>query len=313
MDPSLQRLVALLLTLAGLVSQGAGIAMRAAGPAAQQLDGQASGGSATIQTAVPPDLTPSIKRAASDMPANYTDGCHAKAGQTKAKVCTYGDTGSAVKVLLFGDSHAVSWQPALDQIGKQQHWRILALTKSACPIPTVTVAVRGKVSPDCATWRTNALKRIAKIHPDLVVATSFDHVYTIPGKTGPAFLKAWRKGMTRTLSALRKGAGKVVLLGDSPLWKQEAPTCLRHNPNHIERCATKRSEALFPGRIANNRRAAQDAGVAFADTTAITCLADPCPVISGNILMLRDDSHMTATWSRHLWSDLLALLPDPAS
>ena len=52
MDPSLQRLVALLLTLAGLVSQGAGIAMRAAGPAAQQPDGQASGGSATIQTAV---------------------------------------------------------------------------------------------------------------------------------------------------------------------------------------------------------------------------------------------------------------------
>ena len=299
-DPFLHTVMALLLAFAGLVGQGASVAIRASDP-----------GSASMERELPSGLTPSLGTAADDVPASYLDGCHAKPGQTRARVCAYGDTTASVKVLLFGDSHAASWLPALDAIGKRQHWRILSLTKSACPIPMVKVAVRGDVAPDCATWRTNALDAIKAIHPALVVGNSFDHVYTIPGKGGAAFQPAWQAGMTKTLTALKSRAGQVVLLGDSPLWKQEAPACLRQHRDDIRACATKRSVAVFPAKIASARRSATDAGVAFADSTPLVCLADPCPVVSGKYLMLRDDSHMTATWSRQLASRLRALLPDP--
>ncbi len=296
----LQTLMALLLAFAGLVGQGAGVAIRASEP-----------GSVSIERALPSGLTPSLGNAVDDVPASYRDGCHSKPGQTRAKVCTYGDTTAGVKVLLFGDSHAAAWLPALNAIGKRQHWRILSLTKSACPLPKITVAVGGDVAPDCATWRTNALAAIKRIHPALVVGNSFDHVYTIPGKGGAAFQPAWQAGMTKTLTALKVRARQVVLLGDSPLWKQKAPACLRQHRDDIRACATKRSVAVFPAKIVSARQSARDAGVAFADSTPLLCLADPCPVVSGKYLLLRDDSHMTATWSRQLASRLRALLPDP--
>ena len=89
--------------------------------------------------------------------------------------------------------------------------------------------------------------------------------------------------MTKTLDALRTRADKVILLGDSPMWQQEAPDCLRDHRSNIGKCATKRSQAVFPAKIASARHAAQDANVAFADTTPITCVADPCPVVSGRV------------------------------
>ena len=244
MDPFAHTLISLLLALAGMVSQGAAIAMGD------------STGSGTDQTAdvtlnasqhLPADLTPKLGKAADDEPASYSDGCHLQPGQSKAKVCTYGDKRAAPTVLLFGDSHAASWLPALDALGKSEHWRILNLTKSACPIPSVTVAVRGKVAADCAKWRKNALAKIKSIHPDLVIGTSIDHVYTIPGKSGAAFQPAWQAGLTKTLDALRTRADKVILLGDSPLWQQEAPKCLRAHPSNIVKCATKRSRRRVSG------------------------------------------------------------------
>src|SRR3954468_19737332 len=141
LDPFLHTLMALLLAFTGLVGQGAGAAIRASDP-----------GSVSAERALPSGLTPSLGTAVDDVPASYLDGCHSKPGQTRAKVCTYGDKMASVKVLLFGDSHAAAWLPALDAIGKRQHWRILSLTKSACPLPMVKVAVRGEVAPDCATW-----------------------------------------------------------------------------------------------------------------------------------------------------------------
>jgi SGNH domain (fused to AT3 domains) len=303
-DPMLQRLIALLLVLAGIVGQGAGLAI--GGNRADTAP--ISDAVVSPQRELPSGLTPSLANATKDVPASYEDGCHAKAGETRARTCAYGDRTSKTRVLLFGDSHAASWLPALDALGKREGWKILSLTKSACPIPKVTVTVRGKTPSDCDVWRKNAIDRIGEIHPELVVATSFDHVYTIAGKTGSAFKTAWQEGLRKTLVSLRSRADKVIILGDSPLWKREAPDCLRDHRDDIGRCATRRADAVFPGRIALSRHAAQDAGVSFADTTAITCLADPCPVVSGKYLLLRDDSHMTATWSRHLASDLLGLL-----
>jgi hypothetical protein len=305
-DPIVQRLIALLLVLAGVVGQVAGLANGGDRASAASV----SNAVASAQRSLPSGLKPSLSRATQDLPAAYTDDCHAQSGDTRARTCAYGDTSSSTRVVLFGDSHALSWLPALDAIGKREGWRILSLTKSACPVHKVTVTVRGRTPRDCDTWRRNAVDRIGDIHPDLVVATSFDHVYTIAGKTGSAFKAAWQKGLTKTLTSLRARADKVIMLGDTPLWKRKAPDCLRQHRDDIGSCATKRADAVFPGKIGIARRAARDAGVAFADTTPITCLGDPCPVVVGTFLLLRDDSHMTATWSRHLASDLLELLDD---
>ncbi len=115
--------------------------------------------------------------------------------------------------------------------------------------------------------------------------------------------------MTKTLKALRSRADKVILLGDSPLWQQQAPACLRKHTSNVTKCATQAvARRCTRPRSPAPAQAAKDASVAFADTTPITCVADPCPVVVGKYLLLRDDSHMTATWSRHLAPGLKTLL-----
>ena len=51
----------------------------------------------------------------------------------KSDPCIYGATTSHTSVVLFGDSHAAAWFPALDLISKQQHWRLVIFTKDVVP------------------------------------------------------------------------------------------------------------------------------------------------------------------------------------
>ena len=40
---------------------------------------------------------------------------------------------SKTTVVLFGDSHAMQWFPALNGLAKEHDWRLVGLTKAACP------------------------------------------------------------------------------------------------------------------------------------------------------------------------------------
>ena len=92
---------------------------------------------------MPANLRPSVGRRQGDLPAIYNDGCHLDAAVTKPPPCVFGDTAGATTVVLFGDSHAAQWFPALDDIATRHHWRLLVLTKKGCP----TAEIDG-VQPD---------------------------------------------------------------------------------------------------------------------------------------------------------------------
>jgi SGNH domain (fused to AT3 domains) len=63
----------------------------------------------------------------------YADGCHLTFTETEAPACVYGNRSSEITVVLFGDSHAMQWFPALNRIAKERDWRLLGLTKATCP------------------------------------------------------------------------------------------------------------------------------------------------------------------------------------
>src|SRR3954468_24500468 len=72
---------------------------------------------------LPSDLTPSVSTAGEDMGFD-SDKCEAApAADRNAEPCVFGDKASAVRVMLFGDSHAGMWLPALMPIAERRHWR----------------------------------------------------------------------------------------------------------------------------------------------------------------------------------------------
>jgi hypothetical protein len=259
---------------------------------------------------LPGDLAPSLDDAAKIRPRAYADGCHARDGDVRARACVYGVPGAERTALLIGDSHALQWLPAIEDIAASEGWRLYLLTKSACPVPRITVTVRGERRPDCAPWRRSALERIEEIEPELIIAASLGRIYELPDGASPQRRpRAWRDAWVSTLRALKQRAGAVVLLGDTPMWREDAVACLRHNRRDIGRCDTPREAAIAASVNRAERDAAAEAGVAFVPTADLVCPDDPCRAVQGRFLVLMDDQHLTVRYARRIADDLLARFP----
>lgn len=258
---------------------------------------------------LPDDLVPSLDAAADIRPRAYTDGCHARAGDTRARACSYGVKDAPFSVLLIGDSHALQWLPALEDLAQREGWRIYSLTKSACPVPRIPVIVRGERLRDCEIWRRAAFDRVAELHPDVVLAASLGRIYQVPrGSTAERRARLWRRAWTRSLEALRERAGRVFLLGDTPMWRDDPIECLRRHRRDIDRCDTPRAVAISSRTESAERDAARAAGVDYVPTADLVCPDDPCRAVEGRYLVLGDVQHMTVAWARRVSPALLERL-----
>ena len=121
----------------------------------------ARGGIQTSATSV----RPSPEQASSDRATPYYDGCFLGKSKTRSPACVYGDARSRTTVALFGDSHAMQFFPAVERIAIQRGWRLVVLTKSACPSADVS-SYRGHGRPyhACDSWRRATLRRMAEIY-----------------------------------------------------------------------------------------------------------------------------------------------------
>ena len=254
---------------------------------------------------LPADLKPSLEHPTKVRPRSDSDGCHRRPGQTTVKRCVYGDLRGTVSVVLFGDSHAAMWVPALDAIAARRGWRLYSVTKSACAVAAVPRAAGGHSASDCDTWRTNALAFIADIHPDLVIAANVER----QGSPGQPPSGAWNAGMLATLTALVGEADQVVVFGETPRFQDRVPGCLRRHLDDTRPCDSPRSFALSPVREADDRATAAAAGPTYVSLSDITCPGDPCPSVVGRYMVSYDDQHLTPAYVRSLIPQIEARLP----
>jgi hypothetical protein len=253
---------------------------------------------------VPANLDPPLRTAADARPLIVKNGCSLFVGAVKSKPCIYGDTKSHTSIVLFGDSHAAAWSPALDRVSKQQHWRLLDFTKAACPPPEVVILWFGTTYPECPLWRVNALEAIAAMHPALVVMASARYgsalVKPLPGvPTGHG--NTWLDGLAATFVFLREHAQHVVFISDVPTMKDSVPDCLSHHMSDVTACTTERNDAIgLPQIKAAELALASQEHITTIDPTSWFCTPTRCPVIVHNIILYRDDAHITPQWSSFL-------------
>jgi hypothetical protein len=247
---------------------------------------------------VPANLNPSLGDATDDLPQVYADDCILEIGEPELKDCIYGDPAGAVTIVLFGDSHAAQWMPAIDLVAKENGWKLIVHTKKACPsaeIPTI----RDPSGTDCAVWRANVIASMESLHPDLIILSGYRY-QAAPGTEGRTPDQVWRDGTDLTVSKLKPFAQHVLLLGDSSTPAHTVPYCLANNLTLADNCMATRDEAIRPNRLEVERDVAAKYDIDFIPTSDWTCTESLCPVIVGNVLMYRDDSHLTATASEFL-------------
>lgn len=265
------------------------------------------------QRPLPGKLRPTLQQAWWDRPANYDDRCHNDAVDPGLHPCSFGAQDSDVDIVLFGDSHALQWLPALMPAAERLGWRVTTLTKAACPPGDVEF---GRKEPgageSCRSWRRQALDWLGDQPPDLLLLTGAGREYNLVDAAGERLpdevaLAAWSEALADTLAAVQAPT-QAVVLADTPLMSRNPVSCLEEHPGDQSACVTPRREALAPGLDEAERATAETAGAAFESLSELVCPYDPCPVIIGDVLLWRNADHITATFAAQLEPAMRALL-----
>jgi peptidoglycan/LPS O-acetylase OafA/YrhL len=236
---------------------------------------------------------PSPRQARTDYPG--VGDCQISTGSTLNGTCVFGDPASKDRVVLFGDSHAMEWFPALAEIARPRGWAIEVLGKAGCPASTMVIKSRNipQVDHECSVWREAALDRIAhEPKPRLIlVGTMMEAAYT-----GPGYISSW----DATLSRLTATGAPVVYFRDTPYPGKDIPDCVSGMPVGGDACGFARGTSLYPDAMADLIGAGKRAGVYLVDNTSALCPHETCRAIIDGILSYSDQSHITATASRTL-------------
>jgi len=98
---------------------------------------------------------------------------------------------------------------------------------------------------------------------------------------------------------LQKAGIKVIAIRDTPWMKFWVPECLEMKGHDSPECAQPLANVLAPEDPVSRLREAP-ANVRFIDMTDYFCDESRCLPVVGNIVVYRDDSHITATYARSL-------------
>jgi peptidoglycan/LPS O-acetylase OafA/YrhL len=251
----------------------------------------------------------SFAKAVNDGPSLKRRGCFMSEARKGLRQCVFGDSGSATTVVLFGDSHAAQWFPALEQVAIERHWRLISMVRASCPVATVPVydPRGGGEQAECAVWRKLALHRIMEVRPTLVVMANSVGYIKRPGESdGFSQLSygQWEEGTRTTFVSLDSAGVRGLLLRDTPRAKADVPICLSRAAYfgwEQQECSAERDAALYPEIYHLEQQAASGLPhVSTVDLSDLICGPIVCETLQGGNVVYRDHSHLTATYARSL-------------
>ena len=269
---------------------GSGVAERADFSDTSYLD------AAILNQVLPTNIQPSLLTAVEERSLIYRNGCHAFLEELDpSEKCVFGDTESATRVALFGNSHAAQWFVPLEKIARSEAWRLRTLTAGGCPFLGGSTP-----NPYCTAWRENSMQTIRDQHIKVVIVSQF--YGSKPDDKNLSVSQWWQEELPLTISALRSvGAEPIILLDTPNHFRLDLLTCLSSHPNNIQLCnPTPSSLRKWKKISAVIKIVATETGVAVIDPTDWFCLNDICPPVVGDILVYRDGHHMADSFASQL-------------
>lgn len=252
----------------------------------------------------------------------YQRECDGKPVSLERAECRIGAKGNDGLALVWGDSWAIAWAPALDQVLKQEgRPGILALLSACAPLP----GVNNRKSPACLERNTQVLDWIREHRPERVYLVAAwrawveteggypleDMAIPGPSRNDRIFAIAY----PRTLQAIRPYVKEIVVIGPTP----GAPDFLPY------RLALSRWHGGLPPppvtRAAHDKDARQFWQVAAAHADGIRII-DPAPWFCDRIecryqdareLLYRDGHHLSVPGARFVARQWLAMVSPAGS
>ena len=217
--------------------------------------------------------------------------------------CVYGDVDAKKTVYLMGGSHSEQWSGALDELGREQHFKIIPLLRQGCAI-TYEDPYYDDPENTCVQFSNAAVQYALDNPPDLVITTS-----TRPGElrdvTPVGYVNFWK--------ALNDAKIPFLAVRDNPWAKDDLregfqPTQCIVDGGTAESCAMKFDDHLNAVNPADAVLSSMEFGHGL-DLTGAYCKDGLCPAIVGNLFVYRDDNHISDEFARttkKYWGEAIA-------
>jgi peptidoglycan/LPS O-acetylase OafA/YrhL len=270
-----------------------------------------TGARAALSAPVWPTLSPSIDTIGmlNKAPQWVKDGClgdelHAIPNPIKnAARCIYGDKTATKTAVIYGDSVAISWAPAIIKALAPEGYRVEIYANQQCPTSAVAVHYGdGAPMKDCDQFRNWAIETIRTTHPDLVIISNSVGTLTRlnSGARGTAAASEWATGTQSTLEKISSSASRVVVLSAPPQSAGGFAKCAGRF-SHPSDCVTAVTPLDREMRQIDAQVAKRFDNVNAISTSMWFCVDDQrCPSFIGHTPILADGSHLTRNFSEEL-------------
>ena len=241
-------------------------------------------------TKLPANLTPSLTNARTDKSEwlKETNPCSIDFADVRVPSCLGGDPNGTKLIILYGDSHASMWMPAIDAIAKKNGYRVELYAKLACPLieaPVWSYQLNRPFS-ECIQWQQLVLPKIKNAKPDLLIVTDQWKPAVVNGEKSDFDTETlWEKEFPKALATLNSYAKKLVVIGNNPSMTTDSINCVSKPGVTISICASVRTKADNNAINKIEQAAAISVKATFIDTVAWACDAYMCPAIIDNKLV----------------------------
>jgi SGNH domain (fused to AT3 domains) len=232
--------------------------------------------------------------------------CWSEGRSFEVKVCEFGAADAAHTVVLFGDSHAMQWFNPMQTATQEEGWRLVTILRPGCAASDINPHLLSAAADHCRQWRAEAIGKIIAFRPAAVVMASYNGA-TLRGDSITATLmpaEEIHRGTRRTLEALSSAGLLTVVLRDTPLPPFNIPACLARRESNISRgesCDFRGAVALNTAAHSAELAAAEGLPeVYFLDMNDLFCPGTMCHAIVRDLLVYRDEDHITGTFAESL-------------
>jgi peptidoglycan/LPS O-acetylase OafA/YrhL len=249
----------------------------------------------------PPPTDPA-SRASRDWPSIRID-CHYGAHQGIEDFPRPGCISAAdkpVRVVIWGDSHAMAWQPMAWALAQRDGVAAAAFTRDACaPALGYDNGLSRDVAAACREFNARVFEQVSLGNVDTLLLTA----RWLEGARGDNLHQAFETTLERLMPQVRR----IILLGPTPYLRDGAPRCIE--AGNEDACAVSRSS--FEKQYGVSRQflaalAARHDSVEYVDLTDFFCGRDTCGVIKDDYSLYWDADHVSTTAASRFTSQYLA-------
>lgn len=229
-----------------------------------------------------------------DLPFFYRDGCDDWYQSDQLKPCIYGSESAPKTAVLMGDSIGAQWFPALTRMFDPAVWKIVVLTKSACPMVDEPKFYKriDRDYTECSVWRNKAISWLGQQKPDIIfLGSAASSSFTEQQITA---------GTLRILKELSPNVAEIYLIEANPILGFNGPECLmQYQRSRPGKCSISVTGKGQYARVANTLKStvSKYENTHWLETATFVCPENNCKAERDGVVVFRDSQHLTASFT----------------